>query len=411
MYDKNEYIILKWTTRNKTYYQNLGYEFTNMGDELIVRAGDLPPDSNVHITATCDCEDCNNIQLTPLRNYNKIVGKSGMYKCKTCTFAKSMQDRDERNKQRIFKRFIELCEEHGCIPVTTIHDYPGIDGNVVFICPKHGTQKVRLNSIINAGAWCYACGKESMSDKCRLSQDVVKSIVESKNNNILLNPEDYINHDEKNLRVICGSCHREFQTSLSAIEAGNGRCAECGCRVAGESLKTTKEQFVEMATINGELVVDNPNDYTSMGDTLWFRCSCCGELFLSTPHNYIKRGFTRCDHCYTNYSSGEEQIKIFLESVGIKYERQKKYDDCRDQKPLPFDFYLPDRNTIIEYDGELHYMAVDYFGGIDTLLKTQTHDKIKNEYCAKNHITIIRIPYWNKQKISEILTEELDLNE
>lgn len=30
---------------------------------------------------------------------------------------------------------------------------------------------------------------------------------------------------------------------------------------------------------------------------------------------------------------------------------QHKFKNCRDIRPLPFDFYLPKLNTCIEYDG------------------------------------------------------------
>lgn len=73
---------------------------------------------------------------------------------------------------------------------------------------------------------------------------------------------------------------------------------------------------------------------------------------------------------------------------------------------MPFDFYLPDYNTCIEYDGELHYKAVDYFGGDDALSNTKCRDEIKTQYCKENNIKLIRIPYWEFDNIEEILNRE-----
>ena len=76
---------------------------------------------------------------------------------------------------------------------------------------------------------------------------------------------------------------------------------------------------------------------------------------------------------------------------------------------MPFDFYLPDYNTCIEYDGELHYKAVDYFGGDDALMNTKCRDEIKTQYCKENNIKLIRIPYWEFDNIEEILNRELEV--
>lgn len=79
---------------------------------------------------------------------------------------------------------------------------------------------------------------------------------------------------------------------------------------------------------------------------------------------------------------------------------------------MPFDFYLPDYNILIEYDGEEHFRPVN-FGGIsddealEHLKITQYHDKIKTNYCQENGIPLIRIPFWEKKNIQNILLKEL----
>jgi len=90
-------------------------------------------------------------------------------------------------------------------------------------------------------------------------------------------------------------------------------------------------------------------------------------------------------------SKGEKRIADYLNKKGMRYEYQKKYDDCRDINPLPFDFYLPQYDILIEFDGYQHYHEVQRFG---ELKYVQKHDKIKTNYCLKNGITLIRIPYW-----------------
>jgi very-short-patch-repair endonuclease len=62
-------------------------------------------------------------------------------------------------------------------------------------------------------------------------------------------------------------------------------------------------------------------------------------------------------------------------------------------RKLPFDFYIPEFNMCIEYDGEQHFKAVDYFGGEDGLKIRQIHDRIKTDYCNSNNILLLRIRY------------------
>ena len=112
-----------------------------------------------------------------------------------------------------------------------------------------------------------------------------------------------------------------------------------------------------------------------------------------------------CPRCYE--SKGETAIAKFLTSNNINYIREKKFDDCKNKSQLPFDFFLPDYNLLIEYDGKQHFEPVDYFGGIDGLNKCIINDKIKNKYAEDNKIKLLRIKYNNFNNINNILEEEI----
>lgn len=231
-----------------------------------------------------------------------------------------------------------------------------------------------MNNVINNNAWCYWCGKMSMAEKQKLTADEVKKIVESKNNNILLNPDEYINIASKNLRIICGSCNQEYIASLSSIVNSEGRCSCCGEKMNAERLsqmtRIPLEEMIQRTSINGTTMVINPEDYTTMGEKLLFYCSECGKPFEQSPFNY-GRGFTRCKDCWTIFESkAVAKIKKILDNLNISYTTEYRYEDCKDIKPLPFDFYLNDYNLIIEYDGQHHYYAIDFFGGEEHLHTT-----------------------------------------
>jgi hypothetical protein len=98
-----------------------------------------------------------------------------------------------------------------------------------------------------------------------------------------------------------------------------------------------------------------------------------------------------CPRC--NESHGEKNIGSYLSMNNITYIPQCTFDGCKDKRKLPFDFYLPELNICIEYDGEQHFKAVDYFGGKEGLKIRQLHDQIKTDYCKNNNISLLRIKY------------------
>ena len=71
--------------------------------------------------------------------------------------------------------------------------------------------------------------------------------------------------------------------------------------------------------------------------------------------------------------------------------RQKTFPECKNIKLLPFDFYLPDLNMCIEFDGDQHHKIIQRFGGESGFIYRQNNDKIKTNYCENNNIFLIRL--------------------
>ena len=115
----------------------------------------------------------------------------------------------------------------------------------------------------------------------------------------------------------------------------------------------------------------------------------------------------RCPSCGNNYK-GEIKVKKILDSYNIVSIQQYKFKDCKDIRELPFDFYLPDYDVLIEYDGIQHFDIERAFKK-DKFWDTVIHDAMKNSYCKDNNIKLIRIPYWEFDNIENILKQELNL--
>jgi hypothetical protein len=118
-----------------------------------------------------------------------------------------------------------------------------------------------------------------------------------------------------------------------------------------------------------------------------------GKVYKQKPYNHLSGRSPKGTENKV-FSKGEISIEKYLIENKISYQRQYKIEDCRNILPLPFDFYLPELNILIEYDGKQHFESIDLFGGEIEFKKRKKNDDIKNKYCKKNKIPLLRIPYF-----------------
>lgn len=96
-------------------------------------------------------------------------------------------------------------------------------------------------------------------------------------------------------------------------------------------------------------------------------------------------------------SAGEKRVRLWLITNSIRFEQEKSFNDCINSYTgalLQFDFYLPDLNILIEFDGLQHSVPVDDFHSTrKDFLKQKARDEIKNKYCRSKNIRLIRISH------------------
>ena len=219
----------------------------------------------------------------------------------------------------------------------------------------------------------------------RKTHDEYVKEVSSINQNIEVVGE-YVNAKTKILHM-CKIDGYEWYALPNSIIHGHG-CPKC----SGKFKKTQDEYVQSVFEINQN--IDVIGKYVNNKTSILHKCKVDGYEWYAKPYNILNgRGCPKC-----NKSRGEKDIALWLSNHAVRYEQQKAFDDCKDIKPLPFDFYLPDYNYCIEYDGEQHYRPIDYFGGEDSFKKTVMHDNIKNDYCKNNDIKLLRIPYYANVK-------------
>ena len=123
-------------------------------------------------------------------------------------------------------------------------------------------------------------------------------------------------------------------------------------------------------------------------------------IFEQTPNNHLLSGHG-CPKC--RFSRGENKIRNFLQKNNILFEEQKRFKECKDERLLPFDFYLNNENILIEYQGIQHYK--DAFGvGPEKFYKYKYHDFLKEEFAKKYGYNLITISYNDYNNIEQILS-------
>src|SRR5699024_322688 len=148
--------------------------------------------------------------------------------------------------------------------------------------------------------------------------------------------------------------------------------------------------------------IDFESEFKNAHSKIILHCDNCNTNWTSTLNNFLTgKG---CPIC--NKSKGEKFIRKILLDKNTNFIQEKKFKTCKDKGLLPFDFYLPDHNILIEYDGQQHFVD-GWFDNEDNLKLTKYHDQIKTEWAKENGINLVRYNY--KQSFKNIEKELLGL--
>ena len=182
----------------------------------------------------------------------------------------------------------------------------------------------------------------------------------------------------------------------------NGHTVSCGCKrkeILNQAGKNRVENLV--GNIYGKLkVIQDSGNRDSSGGVIW-ECKCeCGNIVYVSASNLTRKKEPTVS-CGCAKSKGELKIIDILNELNINFITQKRFSDCiypDTSRQLVFDFYLLDYNMLIEYDGEQHFHITknDRFN-YEELNK---RDRFKNEWCNKNNIPLIRIPYTDYNQLN-----------
>ena len=170
-----------------------------------------------------------------------------------------------------------------------------------------------------------------------------------------------------------------------------GLTQSCGCL---HSENTHSTVFIDLTEQKfGRLTAKTY--YIENGKTFW-KCLCdCGNYTTVARSNLIN-GHTQSCGCI-NTSIGEAHIEQLLCDNFITFEKEKVFKDLPNRR---FDFYLPNLDRVIEFDGRQHFKSCSWYKTEDEFNRAIERDKEKNNYCFANGIAIVRIPYTERDRLT-----------
>jgi hypothetical protein len=257
---------------------------------------------------------------------------------------------------------------------------------VCIICPDHGEfwQKPIKHISNQHATGCPKCAGNMIMD----TQTIILKARQVHENKYDYSKVEYKNCKEK----VCITCpkHGDFwQTMNNHINHRQG-CPICGGRV-----QLTTASFIKKARkVHGYRYNYSKVNYISSKGKITIICPLHGKFLQRASSHLSGIGCPTCKE-----SKGEIAIRKWLTHHNINFVAQHTFIKCKAKKCLPFDFYLPDHNICIEFDGKQHFKegVGIKFGKFQFTFndwqELSHRDCIKNQYCLREGIWLLRISY------------------
>ncbi len=330
--------------------------------------------NKVHIK----CNLCHNSYEIEARN---IL----LYNCRYCN----------GNIKLTTDEFIKRAKKiHGDKYDYSLVEYKTIHTKVKIICSEHGIFEQTPKSHLR-GSKCKKCKKIT-------TEQFVENAIKIHGNKYDYSFVSYKTNTKK-VNILCKK-HNQIFNQMPNTHLNGGGCPICAKEIVGNKNRNNITETIQKAnkTHNNKYDYSLIKNYKNGKRKEKIICPLHG-IFIQSLSDHInnKNGCPICRE-----SKGEREISIMLDNKNIKYIRNKRFKKCKNIKPLPFDFYLPEYNICIEFDGRQHFESIERWGGKKGLKERQNRDQIKNEYCSKNNIRLIRIRF--DEDINEKLTFLID---
>ena len=333
---------------------------------------------------------------TPYCHINKKYG------CPTCKV-----DKISKAKRWTQEEFIAKAREvHGDKYDYSQSVYSGINNKVGIICPQHG-MFLQKPSVHLMGCGCQECGKtkDKEVNVLSLNEFVRRSSI------IHNNKYDYSLVDYRGyyipVKIIC-PLHGVFEQKPDKHLSGSG-CKLCGIEARRRQRMLSTEEFIRRSKeIHGDKYDYSKSIYVAALEKVEIICPRHGSFFQDAAAHMSGKGCLKCSESY-----GEKKIAKILQKHNIEHERQKRiWTENKGVKRRSFfavDFFLPNENLIIEFNGLQHYKMIPYFHKDEhRFMKQIQRDDDLRQWCKDNNIALLEIRYNQIDNIEELLIKYIN---
>ena len=260
--------------------------------------------------------------------------------------------------------------------------YTNSSTKMLWECAKEHSWEACWNDI-RSSRWCPHCAGhiraslQSCKELAKLKQGYCLS-TEYINNNSLLIWQCSLGHVWKSSR-----CH---------IKQGSW------CPTCVNKAKPTINQIKKFAKALGGSLLSSK--YVNNRVKLLWRCKENHSWVASWKD--INGNNSWCPEC--SAFKTEKKVKSLLEKkLDITFNKTRfRYDNKR----YEFDGYNKEYKIAFEYHGYQHYVYPNYFHKTKELyFAAQQRDKVKEQYCTKNGIKLIIIPYTKEKELEMYIAE------
>lgn len=336
---------------------------------------------------------------------NMLHGHTG---CRDCSREKYTKVRSKSQEQ--FVKDVKDVNPN----IDVIGDYVNVNTKVLVRCSIDGYEWFADPRKLLRGAGCPVCANKvvlaGVNDVATTHSEYVK---------YFKNPDDatkYVAGSLFYIDAICPECGVEKRIRVSNLIRFGLACNECYNKRYGRYRvpkgywnADTMQEYLDQH-YHGYSLLDSFMATIDSGTALKALIKCPNpshEPYWVYWKNILS-GYM-CYMCYLedSMSHGEHMSESVFVKYNIKYESQKRFEDCRDTYTLPFDFYLPDYNLVVEIMGEQHEHPVEFFGGNEGFEKRIAHDKFKRDYLKNHNIACLDIWYYEFNNMEELILNKI----
>jgi len=369
------------------------------GTSLRLVEGEVYKSRKIKHRFKCDIEDHPVFMSAPS---NVIFQKSGCPECKKIKLRAAFSFSTD-------EVYAKIKQKHGSniIPLPN-QVYENQLTRWEFTCgdSSHKNWTTNIGTVLNSEYkyGCRECFGETTVISVQEIQDELQKKFGDKISFVSIKNEKQISKQTR-VKVLCNKHNVEYSEKLINILKSKG-CEECSLEERSAKRRTgTKTLIKQIFEVHREFIkVVNPEDYVNTDTKLEFNCHKEKHgVFSSTSHSIISG--QGCPIC--KMSKGERKILFWLRDNKVVLNSQHRVKKHKGKGHFIFDFYLPELDIVIEYDGRQHSMPVEVWGGEKALKEIKKIDSLKDEYAKLKGWRMIRIPYTDFDNLEGLLSSIL----